>query len=295
MFWDACSAMPVRIEPVRRRIQHRTMPSTVNGTSTPDTPCSPAHTSDEAIAAGQKPIRDHRPESRKPRIDTSSIHGAITTAIHVSRSTTAVERWCSAMLVVPWKPMASPSRLRSGEIRSRNAIWAETADPTRRDRARPTIAAGHPAVGVGERRGEPDDDEREGGDGGHPGERAEERPPPAQLRKQVCRDRRGQVQGRAHGRGRDQEPPPAGRGRRFGVRYRRLGHHFTIRGPRPERDRETSTATPSGYAERNSSTSAAYASASSRWALCALCSNTCMRAPGSRAVIVSEQAGMISS
>ena len=69
------------------------MPSTVNGTSTPETPCSPAHTSDEATAAGQNPKRDHRPESRKPRIEISSIHGAITTAIHVSRSTTAAGRW----------------------------------------------------------------------------------------------------------------------------------------------------------------------------------------------------------
>ncbi len=139
--------MPVRIEPVRRRIQHRTMPSTVNGTSTPDTPCRPAQTSDEAIAAGQNPTRAHRPESRKPRIDTSSIHGAITTAIHVSRSTIAAGRWCRARFVVPWKPTEFPSTVKSGEITTRKAICAVTADPTRCERARPMIAAGMPPWG----------------------------------------------------------------------------------------------------------------------------------------------------
>ena len=88
VFWAACSAMPVRTDPVRRRIQHKRSPSHVNGMSTPDTPWRPAQTSDDATAAGQKPNRCQRPPSRKPRIESSSIHGAATTATQV-RSRTA--------------------------------------------------------------------------------------------------------------------------------------------------------------------------------------------------------------
>ena len=160
-FWAACSAMPVRTEPVRRRIQHRTMPSTVNGTSTPETPCSPAHTSDETIAAGQNPNLLHRPESRKPRIDTSSIHGAMTIAIHASRSTNAVWRCASGTSVVPWKPTERPSRVRSGETSTRKPICASTAVPTARDGARPMHRRRRVAVREGQGRGQPDGAEAE--------------------------------------------------------------------------------------------------------------------------------------
>ena len=51
------------------------------------------------------------------------------------------------MFVVPRKPTEFPSTVKSGAISTRNAIWAVTADPTRRERARPMIAPGMPPCG----------------------------------------------------------------------------------------------------------------------------------------------------
>ncbi len=106
--------MPVRSVPDRRRIQQSVMPSAVNGRSTEVTPCHPAQTADETTAAGQKPKRDESPASRKPRIATSSNHGARSTAPHTVMSAIPAVSWATGWVVVPWPPADLPIDVRMG-------------------------------------------------------------------------------------------------------------------------------------------------------------------------------------
>ena len=141
VFWEACRAMPVRTEPVRRRIQQSATPSARNGISTPPTPWRPAHTNDEITAAGQNPSRTVSPESRNPRIETSSIHGAIRMAAHATSRTTPWLRCWSGTSVVPCRPMWRLSTSSSGRAMKSTRSWTPIETGTPADRPRPTMAS----------------------------------------------------------------------------------------------------------------------------------------------------------